>query len=108
MVPAPAVQAPWNSGIELRGGEFFRLMANRMAVGYYRYGSLHSQTEGTYDYVAEALKRAAVFKNDGNGEHLVDAANLLMICFLRAGHPRFHMTATDDAPHHSVPVTGGD
>lgn len=79
--------------------DFVRLMHNRMTLGIYRYGDFRSPTQPNYDRVSSALKRIGLYQQTGNGEHLIDAANLLGIEFTKGAHPAFHFTAADDGIH---------
>ena len=84
----------------LRGAQwstaFEAAMRNRLLMGAFRYGDLRRQDLGAYDLPGEAEKRLALYRQDGNGEHLVDAANMLLLEFVRIGE---RMTPVDDAQH---------
>lgn len=75
---------------------FEQLRANRMAVSFFRYGDMRRPGRPTYDHVGYAAKHLASYLEDGNQEHLVDAANLMMIEFVRpCCHPCPHLTQSD-------------
>jgi len=81
---------------------FIELMHNRMLLGIYRHGNYRDPGQPDYDRIGSALHRIALYVESGNGEHLVDAANLLMIDFSKRAHPRFHFQPADDAYHTEV------
>jgi hypothetical protein len=82
---------------------FDRLRRNRIAQGFFRYHhNLKSGERGKYNAVDDAIERLRRYRDDGNQEHLVDAANLCMIEFANpACHPSPHFTPTDDGEHAS-------
>lgn len=63
---------------------FLALMQNRLEVGAYRYHDLHSPIAPRYLNITSARERLAAYLVSGNMEHLVDAANLAMVEFVRA------------------------
>lgn len=67
--------------------EFVELMRNRLIVGTLRYGK---NTSVEYDFVANAKERIDRYLQDGNREHLVDAANFLVLEFKNGVHPLGH------------------
>lgn len=80
----------WNS-------EFETLMRNRLIMGALRYGLLKENI--SYDSITSIRQRLDLLEVDGNGEHLVDIANLCLVMFTRKDHPKFHFKAQDDAIH---------
>ena len=76
---------------------FETLMRNRMIMGALRYAPLASPC--SLDRVEEAMKRLVKFKETGNGEFLVDAANMCLAAFNRKQHKNFHMSSKDDGIH---------
>ena len=85
-------------------GDFERLMRNRLVLGALRYGPLRGPLASRYDSVGSARERLARYASDGNLEHLVDAANLCLVEFVRAPsgrgcHPAPHWTPADDGEH---------
>lgn len=55
----------------------------RMEMSYYKYGpARENYASGRVDAVASAELCIEAFKKDGNTEHLVDAANYLMLRFM--------------------------
>ena len=84
---------------------FVELMRNRMMLGIFRYGDFRDPQQVDYDLLGSARQHIDEFERTGNGEHLVDAANLLGITFAKRTHPRFHFYAVDDG-RHAEPVDG--
>lgn len=81
--------------------EFIALMRARMVQGFFRYGSMRDPAlQGEYDNVGSAIKRLQAYLDDGNKEHLADAANLCM-CedVTESCHPSPHFSPVDDGPH---------
>jgi hypothetical protein len=82
--------------------KFEEFMRNRLAMGYFRYGSLHSpaRKKKKYDHVGSAIKRLKLYLETGNQEHLVDVANLCMVEFmLPTSHTSPSFRAVDDGLH---------
>jgi hypothetical protein len=80
--------------------EFEALMRNRLLFGAFRYGTFRRQERGAYANTESAMRRLEAYCLTGNREHLVDVANLMMVEYLRGGHPTSHFRAEDDSPHH--------
>ena len=68
-----------------------------MILGAYRYGILTDPSTPLYDNVGGAKRRIKLYEDTGNLEGLVDAANLLMIEFVRSRHPKKHFTDTGES-----------
>lgn len=78
--------------------KFERLMRNRMAMGYFRYGLLQDQIgRHEYDNVKSIKMRLDMYEATGNLEHMVDIANLCQIEF--TVNPDKPFKAADDATH---------
>jgi len=77
---------------------FERLRTNRMVNGFFRYGDIKGNVK-KYDNIGSAIRRLQKYQETGNGEHLVDAANLCMIEFTQQNHKRFHFESEDDVEH---------
>ena len=78
--------------------EFEHLMRNRMAMGYFRYGSLQKQIgKNQYDNIGSIEKRLALYRADHNREHLVDIANIALVEFVV--HPEYPFNPSDDGIH---------
>jgi len=80
--------------------EFEKLMRNRLAMGGVRYG-LFIDDRQPFDHLSSIPKRLQRFKDTGNGEYLVDIANLCMAEFIDRNHTNFHMNSIDDDNVHS-------
>jgi len=63
--------------------QFVQMMKNRLVIGTYRYGYFHDKDRPKYDHISSARKRYANYLKDGNGEHLIDIANFMMLEFVR-------------------------
>lgn len=95
VLPAPALseifKMQWNV-------EFEKLMRNRMAMGFFRYGSLQAQIgKHPYDNVGSMIRRLLLYIEDSNREHLVDVANLALVEF--TVHPEKPFKPADDGVH---------
>lgn len=88
---------------DLRGSqwsaEFETLMRNRLLMGRYRYGAMRDQGQNGYDNIGSTLRRLRLYRDTGNLEHLVDAANLCLVEFVTGAHPDMHFEASDDGEH---------
>ena len=76
-----------------------QLMKNRMIMGGYRYGPTKIQKPREFDNIFDIKRRLDLYEEDGNMEHLVDAANIIIIECLKKNHPKFHFSPTDDGVH---------
>ena len=76
--------------------EFIQAMANRMAVSYHKYGSVTDAE--TVDCLGSCQMFLDLYEEDGNTERLVDAANYLMMEFMRHGAVAFRATDSDESP----------
>ena len=79
--------------------DFIELMRYRMLQGIYRYGLFKDPNQPNYDRISSVRKRLDLYQQTGNGEHLVDCANILGIEFTKRSHPNFHFTSIDDGIH---------
>ena len=82
--------------------EFETLMRNRLLFGFYRYGCLDAQRKNGgngYDNIGSAIERLKLYKETGNTEHLVDAANMCLVEFDVGSHPKKHFESADDDVH---------
>ena len=84
------IETEWNS-------EFEQLMRNRLVMGAMRYGLLKEKV--SYDSITSMRQRFDLLEIDGNGEHLIDIANIALVMFTRQDHPKFHFKAQDDGIH---------
>ena len=74
---------------------FVEGMKDRMAISYYKYGEVAKAFPAKAGAVGCMESHIAAYAEDGNTEHLVDAANYLMIEFMHPSHPAAHFTPTD-------------
>ena len=66
-------------------------MADRLALGTLKY-----ENKGTkYNYRETLDKVLAAYDEDGNTEHLIDAANYCLLEFTEPGHPKANFRETD-------------
>lgn len=93
-------QTPTQMNLVLAGPEsevshdFFQYMINRMVTSYHKYGPVAEAT--TVDCMSSAWQRMAKYHQTGNTEWLVDAANFLMMEFMK--HPDgFRATDSDES-----------
>lgn len=80
--------------------EAIRLMKNRMATSYFKYGLVKDAQRGTktkmpIDNRANIQKRLGMYYETGNTEWLIDAMNLAMMEFMYPQQPNAHFRATD-------------
>lgn len=78
--------------------EFIKLMQNRMIFGLFRYGAMKDKN-GMYDNIEALEKKLKYYKDSGNLEALVDAANICMLEFVNGVHPKKHFKSLDDSEH---------
>jgi hypothetical protein len=79
---------------------FEQYMRNRLVIGALRYARLHDQNAPAFNSIENARERLALYLQDGNQEHLVDAANLCMIEFCRPTREA-HFSPDSDHDHHA-------
>jgi hypothetical protein len=79
--------------------EFRKLCQNRFIMGAFRYGLMGEPGKARWDRVQSAIDRLKLYQEDGNAEHLVDAANLCELEFDDPNHKNFHFSAADDKIH---------
>ena len=73
---------------------FCELMDNRLVMGYLRYGAA-ARSVPQFQDCHKALARLDKYKETGNTELLVDAANYIRMEFRRSSHPNKHFHAVD-------------
>lgn len=77
--------------------DFVRKMKARVFVGYHRYGqSKQYAIENKYDILETIKKRLEKYRETGNKEHLVDAANFIMIEYMYPQHPDAHFESIEE------------
>ena len=80
--------------------EFEQYMRNRLVMGAIRYETFQEKVvNNKYDCMEYIKRKLSDYKDTGNLECLVDAANLLMIEFAAPTHPHPHFTPLDDIGH---------
>ena len=79
--------------------EFMTLMANRLLIGFFRYGPLRVPGRKPTQNIKEVRKRIALYEKTGNQEYLVDVANFAMVEFMKPCHPDPHFGSVDDGVH---------
>jgi hypothetical protein len=69
--------------------DFIRLMKNRLLQGGFRYTTIRNQQEKRedYDHFGEILRRFVHYRNTGNPEYLVDAANFCLATLIVGWYP---------------------
>lgn len=80
----------WNSRFE-------RLQRARLVAGAYRYGLLGAPGKPQFDRAEAIQLHLDQYRQTGNGEDLVDIANLCIVEFTEAPDVRFW--SVDDGPH---------
>lgn len=75
--------------------EFIQGMANRMAMSYFKYGKVADAYPRKVDALRSMQVRLDKYAATGNTEHLIDAANYLMIEFMHPKHVDAHFTPED-------------
>lgn len=79
--------------------EFDILRKNRMIMGAFRYNRLSHPDKFKYDLLGGLRKKLEEYEKTGNTECLVDAANYLMLEFMKPSHKNAHFAAHDDKIH---------
>ncbi len=75
--------------------EFAQGMLNRMAMSYHKYGKVADAYPHKVDALQSMQVRLDKYAATGNTEHLMDAANFLMIEFMHPKHPDAHFAPED-------------
>lgn len=78
-------------------------MRRRMAVSYHKYGP-REDSVGKVKAVEAALQRVEKYRETGNTEWLMDAANFVMMEFMAPQHPDAHYRPTDSSESPGRPV----
>jgi hypothetical protein len=74
---------------------FVKLMQNAMVLSFYKYGPAAEGFPHKVDAIASLKARLDKYKETGNTEWLVDAANFALIEFMHPRHPKAHFAGTD-------------
>lgn len=99
--PAPPIEEIWESEWD---PWFERLMHHRLVLGFFRYGGQRDASKPPYRNGSSAIERLEKYLVDGNREHLVDAANLCLVEWVRGAlgmgeHPDPTWKPIDDGTH---------
>ena len=74
---------------------FDELRRNRMEMSYYKYGPVRKNyATGNIQAISTLKKCLEKYKETGNTEYLVDAANYAMLEYMYPQHPKAHFRAT--------------
>ena len=79
--------------------EFEKYMRNRLIMGAFRYGKMADQELGKYNLPLDAKKRIDKYLKTKNLEHLVDAANILLLQFVHGKRIGEELKSIDDGEH---------
>ena len=66
-----------------------------MSVSFHKYGRVADAVPWKIDALESAKARVAQYKETGNTEWLIDAANFIMMEFMHPSHANAHFRATD-------------
>lgn len=78
--------------------EFDRLRRNRMKASYFKYGPARKNYgEGRVDAMKTAERCLEAFRKDHNLEHLVDAANYMMLRYMYPFPGEYFLATGSDA-----------
>jgi hypothetical protein len=73
-------------------------MIDRMLVSYHKYGDVEIAFQKGIDFLESAKQRVDKYKEDGNTEWLMDAANYMMMEFMFPSHEAAHYDAESVSP----------
>lgn len=74
---------------------FLQGMVDRMSMSYFKYGKAADAYPHKVDALRSMQTRLDRYADDGNTEHLIDAANFLMIEFMHPKHKLAHYSPRD-------------
>lgn len=74
---------------------FVQGMADRMAMSYFKYGAMADAYPKRVDALRSMQTRLDKYAATGNLEHLIDAANYLLIEYCHPKHPDAHFKPED-------------
>lgn len=81
--------------------EFEQHMRSRLLMGAFRYGKMAAKGKPSYKRLGSIEIRLKLYEKSGNQEHLVDAANLLMLEFVEPSIDGAHFFSQAEAEHHT-------
>jgi hypothetical protein len=82
--------------------QFEKMMRSRLVMGAIKYGRLRKSDTPKYNRVASIKKRLKMYQDTGNGEHLVDIANIAMCEWIEQNHPNFHIRILDSGTFNEI------
>ena len=83
--------------------DFVTKMKARMATSYHKYGPW-SKNRPFVDCFANVEARLKIYHETGNTEGLVDAANFLMMEYMKPLHPKAHFRAMESHESPAIKV----
>ncbi len=86
---------------------FIEYMRNRMAVSFHKYGKVADAYPTKVDALKSLAQRVEKYRDTGNTEWLVDAANFAMIEFMCPSHLDAHFKGTDSGESPGRTTVGG-
>lgn len=72
-----------------------QLMVNRMTVSHYKYGAMSDKFPDSAHAIDAADKRISMYKETGNTENCLDAANFFVMEYLFPCHPESHFRSQE-------------
>lgn len=78
--------------------DFIQKMVNRMVTSYRKYGHSRIAVENGVNCLESSKQRVNKYKEDGNTEWLIDAANYLMMEYMYPTHEKAHFDAESRSP----------
>ena len=81
--------------------DFEQAMRWRLVMGAFRYKMFREQKRERRDNLPSIERHLQLYRETGNGEHLVDIANLALVEFTLPSHPDFYFKSVDDGDHHT-------
>lgn len=73
---------------------------NRKILGAIRYGLFNDKNKPVWDRLTAIENKIAMYKLDGNDEHLLDIANYAELEFTEGRHPKKHFKPIDNTDNH--------
>lgn len=77
--------------------KFLQGMVDRMGVSFHKYGYVKDAYPHKVNAIETMYLQLKMYMENGNQEHLVEAANYLMIEFMHPAHPEAFFKGTDSA-----------
>lgn len=70
-------------------------MTDRMSVSHFKYGPVRDKYPDSASAIDSLNKRLVMYRESGNTENCLDAANFAVIERVRPSHPKAHFRAQD-------------